>query len=100
MRRRPLAILPLLALLALALPGCGDTLQTKPIPHNVLEGLIVSPFPVYWLGGSFEHMQITEASHDASGAYTVQYGVCLQGGQGECTPPLRVITISSESHRA
>lgn len=87
----------MLLALGLALAGCGNTLQTKPIPHNVLEGLIVSPFPVYWLGGSFEHLQITEATHDASGAYTVQYGNCLQGGQGECTPPLRVITSPDNS---
>ena len=84
------------ALLALALGsllgGCGDTLQTKPIPHNILEGMVVSPFPVYWLGERFGKLRITEASKDPSGAFSVQYGPCLQGGQGTCTPPLRIVT--------
>jgi len=89
---RPRAALLLGALLAGLLGGCGDTLQTKPIPHNILEGMVVSPFPVYWLGERFGRLQITEASKDASGAFSVQYGNCLQGGQGTCTPPLRIVT--------
>ena len=28
--------------------------------HNMLEGLIARPFPVYWLGGSFHGMAVTE----------------------------------------
>ena len=93
-RPRPArAIAAIAALLGgLLLGGCGDTLQTKPIPHNILEGMVLSPFPVYWLGERFEKLQITEASKDASGAFSVQYGNCLQGGQGTCTPPLRIVT--------
>jgi hypothetical protein len=79
-------------LCATALSACGDTLQEHPIPHNVLEGLVVSPFPVYWLGGTFHGLSITGAERDSSGGVTIQYGNCLEGGQGTCVPPLKVIT--------
>ena len=92
-----LAALSLCALGAFALGGCGDTLQNKPIPHNVLEQLIASPFPVYWAGGSFQGLQITDASHDPGGAYSVQYGNCLQGGQGTCVAPLKIVTSPDNS---
>ena len=42
-----------LSLFAVTLTACGDTLQDQPIPHNTLESLLVAPYPVYWLGGSF-----------------------------------------------
>jgi hypothetical protein len=77
---------------AAGLSGCGDTLQVQPIPHNELEGLLLTPYPVYWLGGSFEGLQITEAARDPSGAFTVQYGNCLAGGQSTCTTPLTIVT--------
>ena len=101
-RRPSPALVGLLAALAalaagLALAGCGDTVQAKPIPHNELETMIVAPFPVYWAGGSFQGMQITETAADPSGAFTVQYGNCLQGGQGTCTPPLQVVTNPDNS---
>jgi len=84
---------PLLAAVcALALCSCGNTLQVQPIPHNILEGLVVAPFPVYWVGGSFRGLGVTEASHDPSDAYAVAYGNCLRGGQGYCVPPLRIVT--------
>jgi hypothetical protein len=84
-------------MLALALTACGDTLQDQPIPHNTLESLLVAPYPVYWLGGSFEGLKITEASHDPGGAFTVQYGDCKVGGQGTCVPSLRVVTSPDNS---
>ncbi len=96
-RRGALTVLALCALLPAALAGCGDTLQSKPIPHNILEGMLVAPFPVYWLGERFGRLQITEATHDASGAFTVQYGNCVQGGQGTCVPPLRIVTSPDNS---
>jgi hypothetical protein len=98
-RRARRAAAPLLVLLAAgaALAGCGDTIQAQPIPHNELEQLIVAPFPVYWAGGSFRDMLITEVSADPGGAYSVQYGNCLQGGQGTCTPPLRIVTNPDNS---
>ena len=82
---------------AATLAGCGDTIQAKPIPHNQLETLVVAPFPVYWVGGTFRGLQITEVNPDPGGAFTVQYGNCLQGGQGTCTPPLRVVTSPDNS---
>jgi hypothetical protein len=87
----------LAALAALALLACGDPVQSRPVSHTVLEGLIVAPYPVYWLGASFRGKGLNEASRDPSGAYTVQYGNCLQGGQGTCVPPLRVVTSPDNS---
>ena len=82
---------------ALALGACGDTLQDRPIAHNTLETLLVAPYPVYWLGRSFHGMLITEAGHDPGGAFTVQYGDCVEGGQSTCVPPLRVVTSPDNS---
>jgi hypothetical protein len=81
-----------LALCAIALGACGDTLQDRPIPHNALETLLVAPYPVYWLGRSFDGKAITEAAHDPGGAFTVGYGDCVTGGQSTCVPALRVVT--------
>jgi hypothetical protein len=87
----------LAGLATLAVGACGDTVQSQPIPHNLLESLIEAPFPVYWLGAGFKGMTVTEATHDPGGAYTVQYGNCLRGGQGTCVPPLRVVTSPDNS---
>lgn len=87
----------LVALCAAAFGGCGDTLQDQPIPHNLLESLIVAPNTVYWLGGTFRGLSVTDASHDPSGAFTVQYGDCIEGGQASCVPPLRVVTSADNS---
>jgi hypothetical protein len=89
--RLPASLL-LAGLCVLALDACGDTLQDKPIPHNVLENMIEAPYPVYWLGVSFKGMEVTEATRDPGAAYTVQYGNCLRGGQGTCIPPVRIVT--------
>jgi len=90
-------VLTLAGLSTLALAGCGNTLQDKPIPHNILESLIVSPYPVYWLGGSFQGLAITDTSHDPGGAFSVSYGDCVAGGQATCVPPLRVVTSPDNS---
>lgn len=87
-----LLAVPLALLCALLVSSCGNTLQVQPIPHDVLEGLVVAPFPVYWLGATFKGLAVSEASHDPSDAYTVSYGNCLQGGQGYCVQPLRIVT--------
>jgi hypothetical protein len=42
-------------------------------------------------------MQMTDAGADPSGAFTIQYGNCVQGGQGTCTPPLRIVTNPDNS---
>jgi hypothetical protein len=86
-----------LVLSALALGSCGDTLQDRPIPHNELESLIGEPYPVFWLGRSFHGYQITEASQDPSGAATLQYGDCVEGGQNTCVVPVRVVTSPDNS---
>ncbi len=86
-----------LALGALALAGCGDTLQDQPIAHNDLEELVTAPYTVYWLGRSFDGMQITETNHDPGGAFELQYGDCVAGGQSTCVPPLRVTTSPDNS---
>jgi hypothetical protein len=91
------ALAALLAACALALGACGDTLQDRPIPHNTLESLIVAPYPVYWLGRSFQGLQITDASHDPSGAFSVQYGDCVVGGQSTCVTPVSVVTSPDNS---
>lgn len=90
---RPLALL----LCAILLGGCGNTLQVQPVAHQALEGLVVAPFPVYWLGEHFDGLEVSETSHDPSDAYAVNYGNCIQGGQGYCVPPLRVVTSPDNS---
>ena len=96
-RVRSLLALGVCALCALGLSACGDTLQSQPIPHNELEGMIGAPFPVYWLGGSFDGMAVSEVTHDPSGAYGVAYGDCREGGEGGCVTPLRIITSPDNS---
>jgi hypothetical protein len=87
-----LAAISLAGLCALTLGACADTVQQRPIAHNILEGLVLAPYPVYWLGSSFRGMPVTEATHDPGGAYSVLYGDCLQGGQGTCVAPLRIVS--------
>jgi hypothetical protein len=91
------ALALLLALCAGTGGACGNTVQDQPIPHNALETLLLARYPVYWLGRSFRGLAITEAARDPSGAFSVQYGDCLQGGQGTCVPPLRVVTSPDNS---
>jgi hypothetical protein len=80
-----------------ALSSCAGTLQDQPIPHNLLEYMVEAPFPVYWLGGTFEGMPVSEAPHDPSDAWTVQYGNCLEGGEGACVPRLQIVTSPDNS---
>jgi hypothetical protein len=99
-RRRARAALLALALAtfsAWALAGCGDTVHDHPIPHNILEGLLLAHTPVYWVGVSFKGFQVTGATHDPGGAFTVQYGDCLQGGQATCVTPLLVVSSPDNS---
>jgi hypothetical protein len=88
--RVPVALLA--GLCALAITGCGNTLQDVPIGHNTLEGMVMTPFPVYWLGASFHGLAISEVTHDPSGGFAIQYGNCLQGGQSTCVTPLQIVT--------
>ncbi|HWF31468.1 MAG TPA: hypothetical protein VG188_02810 [Solirubrobacteraceae bacterium] len=83
--------------LAFSLGGCGDTLQDQPIASNTLEKLLVAPYPVYWAGRSFQGLAIMEATRDPGGAFSVQYGDCVEGGQSTCVPALRVVTSPDNS---
>jgi len=93
---RALLLAPALTLAAVA-GGCGNTVPVQSIPHNQLESMIVAPFRVYWLGGSFRGLTVQQVSHDPGGAYSVQYGGCLTGGQGTCLPPLLVVTSPEDT---
>ena len=95
--RARLKLLAGLCALSLAVAGCGNTLQEVPIGHNTLEGMLVTPFPVYWLGATFRGLPITEATHDTSGGFSIQYGNCLQGGQSTCLTPLQIISSPNNS---
>jgi hypothetical protein len=82
----------------LTLSSCGNTLQDQPIASSVLEQLVmVREYPVYWLGGTFQHMAITNVIRDPGGSFTIQYGDCAEGGQSTCVPPLSVITSPDNS---
>jgi hypothetical protein len=94
---RALAALAALCAVAVPFAGCGDTLQDQPVSHSALESLLLAPYPIYWLGGSFQGKAITEAAQDPSGAFFVQYGDCTKGGQSTCVPPLRVVTSPDNS---
>jgi hypothetical protein len=87
-----------LILCALALGSCGDTLQDQPIGPAQLETVMVkSRFPVYWLGLSFQHMQITSVAIDPSGAVAIRYGDCVLGGQYTCVTPVAVVSSPNNS---
>ena len=73
------------------------TLQEEPIPHNILESLVQAPFPVYWLGGSFDGEAVSEATLDPGGAYSVRYGNCLRGGEGTCVTSIVVVSSPDNS---
>jgi hypothetical protein len=95
--RRPL-LAALLALCATSLGACADTLQDQPTPRTALEPMVLnSRYPVYWVGEVFHRLAITEASHDPSGAYTIHYGDCTEGGQYTCVSPLTIATSPDNS---
>jgi hypothetical protein len=81
----------------LALSACDSTLQSTAIPHNLLEYMVESPYPVYWLGATFEGMPVSEANHDPSDAWSISYGTCIEGGEGSCVPPLELVTSPDNS---
>lgn len=92
-RARPLAALTLLVLGALGLSACADTLQDQPTAPSFLEPLVMQEaFPVYWLGSAFHGLAITHVGHDPSGAYEIQYGNCIVGGESVCVTPLEIVT--------
>jgi hypothetical protein len=97
-RARPVAALALLVLGALGLSACANTVQDQPTPPSALEALVIEEgFPVYWLGGTFEGLPITNVGRDPSGAYEIQYGNCLIGGEIVCVTPLQIVTSPDNS---
>ena len=86
-----------LAAAALALGACGDTVQSAPVGRGAIASLLLEPFPVYWVGTRFRGLQAREVVHDPSGAVTLEYGDCLEGGQVSCVEPLRIVTSPNNS---
>jgi hypothetical protein len=80
------------------LSACANTLQDRPTPPSALEPLVIQEaFPVYWLGGTFQGLPITNVGRDPSGAYEIQYGNCLLGGESVCVTPLQIVTSPDNS---
>jgi hypothetical protein len=97
-RARPAAAFALLALVVLGLSACANTVQDQPTPPSALETLVMQEaFPVYWLGGDFQGLPITHVGRDPSGAYEIQYGNCLVGGESVCVTPLEIVTSPDNS---
>ncbi len=97
-KARVLVALVLLAPSTLTLEACADTLQDRPNPPSALEPLVMQEaFPVYWLGGSFHNLAITHVGRNPSGAYEIQYGDCLVGGENVCATPLEIVTSPDNS---
>jgi hypothetical protein len=99
-RRRPALLAVLAALCAFGLQACGDSLQDQPVSPSALEPLVMQDeYPVYWLGSSFHRLGITSIRRDPSGAYTIDYGNCTEGGENVCVTPLELITSPDNSFR-
>jgi hypothetical protein len=87
-----------LAVCALVLGACGNTLQDKPIGPKPLESVLVrSRFPVYWLGLKYRGMPISGVSTDPSGAVAIRYGDCVTGGQYTCVTAVSIVTSPDNS---
>jgi hypothetical protein len=87
-----------LAVCALAVSSCGDTLQDQPIGPAALETVLVkSHFPAYWLGLKFRGMQISSVTIDPGEAVTIRYGDCVLGGQYTCVTPVSVASSPDNS---
>jgi hypothetical protein len=90
----------LLALCALGLGACANTLQDQRVAPSFLEPLVMQDeYPVYWLGGAFHRLAIISVARDPSGAYAIKYGDCLQGGENVCVTPLQIVTSPDNSFR-
>lgn len=86
------------AVCAMTLGACGDTLQNEPIGSASFESVMVnSRFPVYWAGVSFRGLEASNVREDPGGAVTVDYGNCLVGGQYTCVTPLQIVTSPDNS---
>lgn len=92
------AALALAAACACLLAGCGGATRYKTLNAGTLEPLVtVERYPVFWLGGRFRGLPLTEVSADPSGAYEVQYGACTSGGPETCISPVAVVSEPDNS---
>lgn len=83
---------------AAALTGCGDTIQAQPLRESdFARAANETGFPVYWLGRSFEGMPVSTLDRDPAGAYLIDYGNCVTGGQDTCVAPLLIVTSPDNS---
>jgi hypothetical protein len=85
------AILPVVLLVAVA-SGCGsDRAQHGPIR---LEKLRNAPYTYYYVGRSFDGLDLTYADTTSKHSATFIYGTCDAGGglfkEGGCSPPLAI----------
>jgi hypothetical protein len=88
----------LAVLCACLLSGCGSAAEDKALSASTLEPLVGNQeFPIFWLGGRFNGMALTEVDGDPSGAYDIQYGTCTTGGPETCIAPLAVISSPDDS---
>jgi hypothetical protein len=82
------------------LSACANTIQDERVAPSFLEPLAMQrEYPIYWLGGAFRDLPIISVAHDASGAYTIKYGNCRQGGESVCVTPLEIVTSPDNSFR-
>src|SRR5579862_9780850 len=87
-----------LVLAGLLLAGCGSVLPAHLVGNDNLTALVsVNRFPIYWVGGTFEKLSLTNIAHDYGGAFSLQYGNCSLGGQAVCVAPLVIVTTPEGS---
>jgi hypothetical protein len=90
----------LLACCGLALGACANTIQDERVAPSFLEPLAMQrEYSIYWLGGAFRGLPIISVGRDVSGAYTIKYGNCRQGGENVCVTPLEIVTSPDNSFR-
>jgi hypothetical protein len=83
---------------ACGLSACANTTQDQPTSPGALEPLVTQEaFPVYWLGGTFRGLPVTHVGRDPGGAYEIQYGNCVVGGESVCVTPLQIVTSPDNS---
>ena len=93
-------LIALLLLCPLALSACANTLQDRPLQPSFLEPLVAQDeYSVYWVGGTFRGLAMTNVVRDPGGAYTIRYGDCREGGQNVCVTPLEIVTSPDNSFR-
>jgi len=79
----------LIAALASIVAGCGGT-RVPDGPVN-LDGMRADSKPYYWVGESFEGLDLTYAERYSGRFSTLAYGTCEPPrSEGGCAPPLEI----------